>query len=215
VGALTTQPGRGHAYTRSSLDNALVFEIENGVLNGKPSYKYTQYEKAPPHHHNVARLFVAGRTPEQIAALYRSVYKQPLDMVRHVLRHPPIAEYITQQFELVREAKEEKLKDRMTAADTGFETLRAVAENEKAPAKVRIDAAKWLAEKDPMNRYTERYNPHTDDVFDTDSLNEFFEHHEQLKAQATDVNATVVAPEVVSCDTPVETENDHAPAETS
>jgi hypothetical protein len=205
VGALTDPSVR--RYEQSRMDNAVLWEIQNGAaLTGNPKFGYKSYVEAPSHHKDIARLWVAGRKIEQIAQLYMGVYKNPVKTIKIVLRHPPIMQHIAQELELVRQAREEKMQERVEAGELGFDTMRDMVANEKIPAKVRADLAKWLAENDPLDRFTEKFDSQKDEVHDTDSLNEFFEHHEFLKqreGQTVDVDAT-------SCDTSANKEIEHA-----
>ena len=193
-------------YTKFRQDEALAFELNAGISDGQPRYKYTRFEDSPRHHQDIALLWVKGRSVDQIAALYRNTYKNPAPHIRNVLRHPPIATYIAQRMEEVREAREAKIQQRLDSGDLGFDTIVEMVKDENTSAKVRGDLAKWLAEKDPLHRFTENVNENKDNVHDTESLTEFFDHHEQLKRvenEAIDVSSK-------NCDTADQQETENA-----
>lgn len=180
-------------FKKSAIDRAIAWEIESGkALSEKPQYEYDSWHKAPIHHQEIARLWIRGRRVEQIALLFSSLSKDPQRLVKRVLRHPPIVEHIAQEQELIAQAREEKRRERIEAGDLGFSAIRDLAGGEETPAKVKLDAAKWLAENDPLERYTEKYDEKSDEVHHTDSLTEFFENYEQLKRKRAQKEADTI-----------------------
>lgn len=194
-------------FSRDVLNRAKIWEIRNGA---QFQFSYQTFDKAPPHHQKIATLWVSGRSVEQIALLYGSTGPDPLRRIKNILRHPPIAEHIAQQEELIRQAREEKLKDRLGAAEMSFAVAKALVKGKKTPAKVRLDGAKYLIDHDPLSRFTEKLDAQKDKVHDTDSLSEFFENHERLKLQSQKQQAIEVDAASKSCDTPVEQEAENA-----
>lgn len=175
-------------YESSVLGEATAWEIanasESAIMSAKPQYKYDTIEKSPAHHRNIARLFVAGRTPEQIAMLYSNMGREALGRVRTILRHPPIAQHIARELERVREAKEAVLAERGEAAKDSFGVLVELRDNDETSDKVRLDAAKWLIEHDPLERYTTSAQSASKEVMHSDALNEFFDKHDEIFANA-------------------------------
>ena len=175
-------------YHPSVLGEATAWEIANSgdsaIMGAKPQYKYDSIDKAPAHHRNIARLFVAGRTPEQIAMLYSNMGREALGRVRTILRHPPVAQHIARELERVREEKEAVLAVRGEAAKDSFSVLVELRDDVGASDKVRLDAAKWLIEHDPLERYTTSAQSGAKEVMHSDALNEFFEKHDEIFANA-------------------------------
>lgn len=177
--------------TRSHLEVGQRWEEQNEKVFaelGQPlTYRYTDFENdAPSHHKTVAELKFREKTDQEIA----SVTSLRLQVVRKILQHPPVAQWVARMRLRMEELAREYDGKKYELASEAFEVQAAVVRGEEKVNRERLAAVLDAQKKDPAGRfqiYAEKSNKHK--VVGTDDLREHIENaRRRLQIDATVFN---------------------------
>jgi len=131
------------------------------------NFTYTSYDDAPPLHKQVARIAINERLfPDEIIIKHRNLFppnskrRYKLDLVRRILTHDPIAEYVHEQKAMdaaMRREEEAELRKKMTKGrQKSIEKLVDSVEKKDMSVREAIASAAFFSDRHPDGEYVRR-----------------------------------------------------------
>ena len=166
--------------------------FSEGGESAQFNYEYRDFDSrdVPLHHKAIANMAVRGLSEEEIIA----TRKESRYVIRRVLGHYPVKQYVLRQLTLKKMAVEDArlavVESRRALADKGFTVLGEILDGEKPANNALVKAAAEARALHPERVYEPvKDTEQNDKPHDTTTLDEFFERFKRKKVQAEVVNA--------------------------